>query len=144
MDNKYSHIGHDKKNFVQNMFDKISPKYDFFNHLTTFYIDKYWRNRFIKKLHIQNGKTILDVACGTGDVCFEILKNNSVSIIGLDLSQNMINLAKNKADKKNQNDITFLKGDAENLPFDSNSIDYLTIAYGFRNISNYEIQNRKI
>ena len=50
MNNKYTHIGKDKKEFVQTMFDKISFKYDFFNHLATFYIDKYWRYQFIRKL----------------------------------------------------------------------------------------------
>ena len=50
----------------------------------------------------------------------------------------MINLANEKANKRNQNNVTFIHGDAENLPLESNSIDYLTISYGFRNISNYE------
>ena len=81
MNNKYSHIGHDKKNFVQNMFDKISSKYDFFNHFTTFYIDKYWRSRFIKKLNLQNNTTIVDIATGTGDVIIQICKNNNIDII---------------------------------------------------------------
>jgi demethylmenaquinone methyltransferase/2-methoxy-6-polyprenyl-1,4-benzoquinol methylase len=78
------------------------------------------------------------VACGTGDVCFEILKHHAVSVTGLDISQNMVNLANEKAKKQNQNQVTFIHGDGENLPLDSNSIDYLTISYGFRNISNYE------
>ena len=99
----------------------------------------FWRKKFIRKLNIANGTKVLDVACGTGDICFEILKYHSVSVIGLDLSQNMINLANNKATKKKQENVTFIQGDAENLPLESNSIDYLTISYGFRNISNYKI-----
>ena len=120
------------------MFDDISPSYDFLNHFLSLGIDIYWRKIFIRKLKIENDTKVLDVACGTGDVCFEILKHHSVSIIGLDLSSKMINLANQKAKKKKQDNITFLQGDAENLSLDSDSVDYLTISYGFRNISNYE------
>ena len=135
---EFIHRGKDKKEFVQKMFDDISPSYDFLNHFLSLGIDIYWRKIFIQKLKIIPNTKVLDVACGTGDVCFEILKHHSVSVIGLDLSSNMINMANQKAENKKQGNITFLQGDAENLPFDSHSIDYLTISYGFRNISNYE------
>ncbi len=135
---EFTHHGENKKELVRKMFDDISPHYDFLNHFLSLGIDIYWRKIFIRKLNIENDTKVLDVACGTGDVCFEILKHHSVSVIGLDLSSNMINLANQKAGKKNQDNITFLQGDAENLPFDSHSVDYLTISYGFRNISNYD------
>ena len=89
-------------------------------------------------MDIQDGYTVLDVACGTGDVCFEILKKYSASITGLDLSQKMLDLAQAKAHRRNLKNITFIQGDAENLPFNDSSMDCLTISYGFRNISNYE------
>ena len=76
MDNKYKHIGKDKKKFVENMFDNISFKYDFFNRLTTFFIDQYWRNKFIKNLHLKNNLKVLDIATGTGDVIIQICKKN--------------------------------------------------------------------
>ena len=76
MSNKYTHIGKDKKHFVQTMFDIISFKYDFFNHLTTFYIDKYWRYQFIKRLNMKKGMNILDIATGTGDVIIKICSKN--------------------------------------------------------------------
>ena len=83
MNNKYTHIGKDKKQFVQTMFDKISFKYDFFNHLTTFYIDKYWRYQFIRKLNIKQGMNVLDIATGTGDVIIKICsKNKNINGIG--------------------------------------------------------------
>ena len=136
---EFTHHGEDKKKFVQKIFDDIAPKYDFLNHFLSLGIDIYWRKKFVQKLNIANETKVLDVACGTGDICFEILKYHSVSVTGLDLSQNMINLANEKANKRNQANVTFIHGDAENLPLESNSIDYLTISYGFRNISNYEI-----
>ena len=136
---EFTHNGKHKKKFVQQIFDEISPHYDFLNHFLSLGSDIYWRRKFIQKLNIADQTTILDVACGTGDICFEILKSHNVSVTGLDISKNMINLANKKAKKRNQNKITFIHGDGENLPLDSNSIDYLTISYGFRNISNYEV-----
>jgi len=136
---EFTHQGKDKKEFVQRMFDDISPHYDFLNHFLSLGIDIYWRKKFTRKLDIQDDYNILDVACGTGDVGFEILKKHSVSITGIDLSQKMVDLAQLKARKQNLGSITFLQGDAENLPLDDNSVDCLTISYGFRNISNYEI-----
>ena len=120
------------------MFDDISLNYDFLNHFLSLGIDIYWRKKFIQKLDIQDHYTILDVACGTGDVVFQILKKHSVSLTGIDLSQKLVDLAQLKAHKKNMGNITFLQGDAENLPLNDNSVDCLTISYGFRNISNYE------
>jgi len=120
------------------MFDKISPKYDFFNHLTTFYIDKYWRNRFIKKLKVQNNSTIVDIATGTGDIIIQICKNNDVNGIGLDCSKKMLEIADIKLKKKKLNDVKFIHGYAEKLPFENNSIDIITISFGFRNFNDYE------
>ena len=135
---EFLHNGKDKKQLVQKMFDDISPQYDFLNHLLSFGIDIYWRKKFINTLNILDSSNILDVACGTGDVCFEIIKSHNVNITGIDISSNMIKIANKKLNSKNYSNIKFLQGDAENLPLESNSIDYLTISYGFRNISNYE------
>ena len=135
---EFIHEGEDKKKFVRKMFDDISPRYDFLNHFLSLGTDIYWRKKFIQKLDIDNDTIILDVACGTGDVCFEILKHHDVTVTGLDISQNMVKLANEKAKKRNQKQVAFIQGDGESLPMNSNSIDYLTISYGFRNISNYE------
>ena len=136
---EFTHQGKDKKEFVRRMFDDISPHYDFLNHFLSLGIDIYWRKKFTRKLDIQDNYNILDVACGTGDVGFEILKKYSVSITGIDLSPKMVELAQGKARQKKLDNITFIQGDAENLPLNDNSVDCLTISYGFRNISNYEI-----
>ena len=139
MSNKYTHIGEDKKNFVQNMFNKISSKYDFFNHLTTFYIDTYWRYQFINKLNLNDNINVLDIATGTGDIIIQICdKNKNIQGIGFDCSQNMLEIAKNKSKKKKMHNIEYIYGYAEKLPFDSNSIDIITISFGMRNFNNYE------
>ena len=135
---EFTHQGHEKKEFVRKMFDDISPSYDFLNHFLSLGIDIYWRKKFIRKLDIKNDISILDVACGTGDVGFEILKRHSVSVTGIDLSPKMVELAKKKSLLKKVKAAPSMNGDAENLSIESNSIDCLTISYGFRNISNYE------
>ena len=101
---EFSHTGNVKKEFVRKMFDDISPSYDFLNHFLSFGMDIYWRKKFIQKLNIKNDISILDVACGTGDVGFEILKRHSVSVTGIDLSPKMVELAQKKSlQKKVQN-----------------------------------------
>ena len=135
---EFSHNGKEKKDFVKKMFDDISKSYDFLNHFLSLGIDIYWRKRFIKKLNIKNNNTILDVACGTGDISFEIEKRFSANVTGIDISPKMIQIAKEKSKKKNIKKIHFIVGDAEELPVETNSVDHITISYGFRNISNYD------
>ena len=136
---KFIHKGDAKKEYVRNMFNDVSKRYDLLNKLLSFGIDSYWRNRLIKSMAINNNSIILDVATGTGDVVFEILKNNNIKIIGLDYAENMIEVAKEKAHLKNlSNLVEFIHGDAENLPFDDSQFNSISISFGFRNIGNYK------
>jgi len=135
---RFKHAGEGKKEFVQKMFDDISPCYDFLNHFLSLGVDIYWRRKFIRNMNIKSGHTVLDVACGTGDIGFEILKKYNVELINLDLSENMLNIAEKKAKDKRFENIQFIQGDAEALPLENNSVDCLTIAYGFRNIAHYK------
>ena len=134
----FKHEGKGKKEFVQKLFDDISPRYDFLNHFLSLGMDIYWRRKFIQKLNIQNNQIILDVACGTGDIGFEILKQHKIELVNIDLSKNMLNIAKKKALDRKLVGIQFIQGDAEMLPLENDSVDCLTIAYGFRNIAHYE------
>jgi len=134
----FKHDGEGKKEFVKKMFDDISHRYDFLNHFLSLGIDIYWRRKFIRYLNIQNGQSILDVACGTGDIGFGILKHFQIELTNLDISSKMLDIAEGKAQEKNLVNIKFIQGDAEMLPFENDSFDCLTIAYGFRNISDYE------
>lgn len=137
--NEFNHSGESKKQFVQSMFDDISPRYDFLNHLLSFGLDLYWRSVLVKSLKIKESITILDVATGTGDVGFAILKKSDVKIIGLDYAFKMTEIGSRKAEKRKLTDkFTFIQGDGENLPIADDCIDILTISYGFRNIGHYE------
>ena len=136
--NEFTHKGKDKKEFVKYIFNDISGTYDFLNHFLSCGVDIIWRNKFIKSLNFSNQDKVLDVATGTGDVAFAIRKRYKTVIIGLDLSVNMLEKAKEKAKKYKIDDISFIEGDAENLPFDDNTFDKLVISYGLRNLGNCE------
>lgn len=126
-----------KKGQVEDMFDSIAPQYDFLNHLLSLNIDKIWRNRAVKLLRPKQPKQILDVATGTGDFALALSKLSPDRIVGLDLSEQMLTYGRIKVQKKNlQNLITMVKGDSEALPFESNTFDAITVAYGVRNFEN--------
>ncbi|MAQ42987.1 MAG: bifunctional demethylmenaquinone methyltransferase/2-methoxy-6-polyprenyl-1,4-benzoquinol methylase UbiE [Candidatus Marinimicrobia bacterium] len=132
--NEFTHKGKNKKEFVKYIFNDISTTYDFLNHFLSLGIDIIWRKKFIKSLGFSKDDKVLDVATGTGDVAFAIKKKYKSEIIGLDLSINMLDIAKKKSKKMNAEDIVFMEGDAENLPFDDNAFNKLVISYGLRNL----------
>jgi demethylmenaquinone methyltransferase/2-methoxy-6-polyprenyl-1,4-benzoquinol methylase len=129
-----------KKEQVADMFNNISKTYDFLNHFMSLGIDIIWRKKAINELKKDQPKLILDVATGTGDFAFEaltILKPEK--IIGVDISQGMLDIAKQKITKRNLGDKFEIKlGDSEGLPFTANEFDAVTVAYGVRNFENLE------
>ena len=135
--NKFSHKGTEKKTLVTKLFNDIAKSYDFFNHFFSFGVDYYWRSRLVKKASISKQHIVLDVATGTGDVAFN-MASKAKHVTGLDIASEMIKIANQKNNKKKFNNINFLVGDGEKLPFDDKSFDIITIAFGFRNISNQE------
>ncbi len=136
----YNDTSQSKKQQVESMFDNIAPSYDFLNHFLSMGIDKIWRRKTVKSISTINPKIILDVATGTGDLAIALLKLNPEKITGLDLSEQMLAVAKKKVTEKNlQHKIEFLKGDSEKLPFGNNKFDALTVGFGVRNFENLEI-----
>ena len=135
---EFIHSGEEKKKFVKDMFEDISYRYDLLNHLLSFGLDYYWRKKLVQYCEITDNQQILDVATGTGDVIFEILKKYNVNAFGLDYAYNMVNIANKKSKKLGYSNYTnFIQGDAEYLPFKNDSFDRLTISFGFRNIGHY-------
>ena len=137
---KFVHEGQEKKAYVKSMFNDISYRYDLFNALSSFGIDRYWRYRLIKKFNLNTSDKLLDIATGTGDVIFGMHKKFSNELIGLDIAEKMIDFANKKKEKKGLHleNITFIQGDAEDLGFSDNSFNALTISFGFRNLGNYD------
>lgn len=115
---------------IRNMFDKISEKYDFMNRIISFGLNEYVKKQAIKALNIKPNSKVLDLCCGSGDLGRIIKKiQPSCDVIGIDFSQNMIELAS----KKNPN-ITYRQMDVTSLAFEKNSFDYIVMGFGLRNI----------
>jgi demethylmenaquinone methyltransferase / 2-methoxy-6-polyprenyl-1,4-benzoquinol methylase len=128
-----------KKKQVARMFDRISEKYDFFNHFLSFGIDVGWRKKAIRLLESQKPKFILDVATGTGDFAIQALQLKPEKIIGIDISEGMLDVGRKKMKLKGYDKIIeMLSGDSENLPFESNKFDAIIVAFGVRNFENLE------
>jgi demethylmenaquinone methyltransferase/2-methoxy-6-polyprenyl-1,4-benzoquinol methylase len=129
-----------KKKQVADMFNNISKTYDFLNHFLSLGIDIIWRKKAINELKKDQPQLILDVATGTGDFAFEALSIlKPKKIIGVDISQGMLDIAQQKITKRNAGDKFEVKlGDSEKLPFEANEFDAVTVAFGVRNFENLE------
>lgn len=128
-----------KKEQVATMFDNIAPKYDFLNQLLSLGIHKGWRRKAIRLLEVQKPKTILDIATGTADFAIEAMKLNPTKVVGVDISEGMLKLGRDKINKLGlQNKIELKTGDSESLPFSDNSFDAITVGFGVRNFENLE------
>ena len=123
-----------KKEQVADMFNNISPKYDFLNHVLSMGIDVLWRKNAIKMLKNDRPKYILDVATGTGDFAIEALKLHPTKVIGVDISEGMLEFGRAKLKKRNLDSLIELEyGDSEKLPFEDNKFDAIIVAFGVRN-----------
>ena len=117
---------------IQLMFNKIAKKYDLMNYIMSLGNHKKWEQEIVKSIKLNSNKTdkILDIACGTGSLTQEIIKNSSNDqVIGLDFSDAMLKIAKNTVSN-------LILGDSHYLPFKKNYFDHITIAYGIRNFEN--------
>ncbi|MEM9895510.1 MAG: bifunctional demethylmenaquinone methyltransferase/2-methoxy-6-polyprenyl-1,4-benzoquinol methylase UbiE [Bacteroidota bacterium] len=128
-----------KKKQVADMFDSISKRYDFLNHFLSLGIDIRWRKKAIKFLRKDQPKKILDIATGTGDFAIEALSLKPDSIVGVDISEGMLNVGREKMKKRGYDHIIDMQsGDSENLRFAENHFDAIIVAFGVRNFENLE------
>ncbi len=122
---------------IREMFDSIAPAYDFMNRMMTFGIDKLWRAKAVRLIRANAPKHILDVATGTGDLALLLCRElNPESLTGIDLSENMIDIARRKASMSDWTKgvkLEFQTADCLNLPFADSTFDCVTVAYGVRN-----------
>ncbi|MCP1384345.1 bifunctional demethylmenaquinone methyltransferase/2-methoxy-6-polyprenyl-1,4-benzoquinol methylase UbiE [Runella salmonicolor] len=126
-----------KREQIAEMFDNVSPKYDFLNHLLSAGIDIYWRKRAIKLLKKENPQTILDIATGTADFAIEALALKPKKIVGIDISEGMLAVGREKIKKLGMENVIDLRtGDSANLPLESNSFDAVIASFGVRNFEN--------
>jgi demethylmenaquinone methyltransferase/2-methoxy-6-polyprenyl-1,4-benzoquinol methylase len=129
-----------KKTQVSRMFNRIAPYYDFLNRFLSLGIDTIWRKNAINKIKDAKPQYILDIATGTADVAIELVKRLDVKkVVGLDISKEMLSIGQKKIDKKALDDrIELVLGDSENLSYEDNTFDAVTVAFGVRNFENLE------
>ena len=129
-----------KKQQIAKMFDTISNEYDGLNRVISFGIDIKWRNKVVQIVAEKNPENILDIATGTGDLAINLTRTKATQIIGLDISEGMLEVGRKKILKKQlHKTIDMVVGDSENLPFDADTFDAITVAFGVRNFENLEI-----
>ncbi|GAB3890091.1 bifunctional demethylmenaquinone methyltransferase/2-methoxy-6-polyprenyl-1,4-benzoquinol methylase UbiE [Spirosoma agri] len=131
-----------KREQVAEMFDSISPKYDLLNHVLSGGIDILWRKRAIRELKASKTpayapKTILDIATGTGDFALEALALKPEKIIGVDISEGMLAIGREKMKQRGVDKLIEMRsGDSERLPFGDNEFDAVIVSFGVRNFEN--------
>ena len=122
------------------MFSRIAGRYDLLNHLLSGNTDKRWRKMVARRLQPvleRPGARALDVACGTGDLSLALIAASGARVTGLDFCRPMLDLAARKAQRDNPSAV-FIEGDALSLPFEDETFDAVTIAFGLRNLSSVE------
>ncbi len=136
----YKHSELAKKKQVEQMFDTISGNYDGLNRVISLGADVKWRKKVVRMVVDSSPGSILDIATGTGDLAIAFAQNsNADKVIGLDLSDGMLSVARKKTENSSFKDrVSFVKGDSEALPFDDNSFDAITVSFGIRNFENLE------
>ena len=135
----YQDSSRGKKEQVTTMFDAISENYDGLNRVISFGIDVKWRQKVVKILKEKKPQSILDIATGTGDLAINLVDTGAEKIIGLDISKGMLAIGKKKiSEKKLNNTIEMVVGDSENLQFEDNSFDAVTVAFGVRNFEDLD------
>lgn len=129
-----------KRERVHNVFQNISDQYDKMNSIISFNRHRSWRKDVMKRMNVKKGTKALDVCTGTGDWALSLAQavGDTGKVIGLDFSENMLKVAKEKLQQTSFQNVSFIHGDAMDLPFSDHSFDYVTIGFGLRNVPDYE------
>ena len=120
---------HGKRTYVRRLFSTIADRYDLITIVLSYGLDRGWKRRLVQLARVTPGTRALDLACGTGDIAFE-LNGRGAQVIGLDITDRMIELARRRATGR----AAFLVGDMLALPFRDASFDVVTTGYGIRNV----------
>ena len=140
MSNAYYAPGDQRAAKVNALFARIARRYDFLNDLQSFGLHRLWKRRVVRLAQIKSGDRALDLCCGTGDISFALARGGAATT-GLDFSPQMLEVAVQRQSAnsklKTQN-LKFLQGDAQQLPFPENSFDIVTVGYGLRNLTSWE------
>jgi demethylmenaquinone methyltransferase / 2-methoxy-6-polyprenyl-1,4-benzoquinol methylase len=131
--NEYFDAGDKRAAKVEALFNRIAPRYDLINDLQSFGLHRRWKSAMVKLARPGTGDKALDVCCGTGDIA-KALARRGVEVVGLDFCQRMLDCS-GQGDTPNP---TYIRGDAQALPFPDHSFDIVTVGYGLRNLASWE------
>lgn len=137
MANTYYQPGEHRAERVEDLFETIAPQYDRINDLQSFWMHRAWKRRLVGMAQVKAGDRALDVCCGTGDIATALARAGAETT-GLDFSKAMLKVAADRTSKLQSSNLKFLSGDAQQLPFDDNSYDIVTVGYGLRNLSSWQ------
>jgi demethylmenaquinone methyltransferase / 2-methoxy-6-polyprenyl-1,4-benzoquinol methylase len=129
--------------WVRDMFGRVAPRYDLLNHLLSFNIDRHWRARTVQRLQPvldRHDATVIDLCCGTGDLMLALRAKAKARVLGSDFCHPMLTAAKQKAGVSSP----LFEADALKLPIGDRTVDAITVAFGFRNLANYEVGLREL
>lgn len=136
-------------NRVRQMFGEISGRYDFLNHFLSGGTDIYWRWRTVRLVPPSGSAPVLDVCTGTGDLAFAWYKRaKGAKVVGADFTHEMLEIANDKRDRKLKQplhkDVTFVEADTQQLPFESDTFEIVSVAFGLRNVNNTQAGLREM
>ncbi|MBM7675188.1 demethylmenaquinone methyltransferase/2-methoxy-6-polyprenyl-1,4-benzoquinol methylase [Gracilibacillus alcaliphilus] len=128
-----------KEEKVHQVFEKIYGNYDSMNTIISLSRHKKWRQDVMKRMEVEKGTKALDLCCGTGDWSFALAEavGPTGEVTGLDFSKNMLSVAEQRLKESTKKNLTFIHGNAMDLPFEDDSFDYVTIGFGLRNLPDY-------
>jgi demethylmenaquinone methyltransferase/2-methoxy-6-polyprenyl-1,4-benzoquinol methylase len=138
--NAYYAPGDQRAAKVNDLFARIARRYDFLNDLQSFGLHRLWKRRVVKLAQIKTGARALDLCCGTGDISFALARGGAETT-GLDFSPQMLEVAAQRQSVNSKlkiQNLKFVQGDAQQLPFPKNSFDIVTVGYGLRNLTSWE------
>jgi demethylmenaquinone methyltransferase/2-methoxy-6-polyprenyl-1,4-benzoquinol methylase len=144
MANTFYEPGERRAAKVNELFNRIAPRYDLINDLQSFGLHRYWKRRVVELAGVQSGTRALDICCGTGDLAFGMARRGA-QVMALDFSAGMLEVAQQRmARQKGQGteaatqNLGFVQGDAQKLPFPDRTFDVVTVGYGLRNLASWE------
>jgi demethylmenaquinone methyltransferase/2-methoxy-6-polyprenyl-1,4-benzoquinol methylase len=125
---------------VNDLFAAVARRYDLLNDLMSFGLHRVWKRRVVELAAVKSGDRALDLCCGTGDISFALAQRGA-EVVGLDFSEKMLEVAEArrlKSSKLKTQNLKFIQGDAQAIPFPENSFNIVTVGYGLRNLTSWE------
>ncbi|MFS0786806.1 demethylmenaquinone methyltransferase [Shouchella sp. 1P09AA] len=132
-------MNHPKEERVHRVFQSIHKRYDMMNSVISLQRHKAWRKDTMTRMAVKENSSALDVCCGTADWSISLSEavGDGGKVVGLDFSENMLLVGKEKVEQQNIKNVELIQGNAMELPFENDTFDYVTIGFGLRNVPDY-------